>query len=84
VNTAYLDANVITDLQFGIQTDDWSVQLYVDNVLDDRTVRSAQGANDFKDGMYGGNGAQPRDDVIFASLAPPRVVGVRASYKFGD
>jgi len=84
INTAYVDANFIADAQIGIQTDDWSVQLYADNVFDDDTVRWGQRYQDFRDGMYGGTGAQPRDEVVFAFLPPPRVVGVRASYRFGE
>ena len=72
------------DAQLGLQADEWSVQLYVDNVFDDDTVRWGQRYQDFKDGLYGGTGAQPRDEVIFGFIPPPRVVGVRASYKFGD
>ena len=74
----------IVDLQVGIQADAWSVQVYADNLFDDETVRWAQRYQDFRDGMYGGSGAQPRDEVIFAFLPPPRVVGVRASYRFGE
>lgn len=82
VNTAYVDSNFIFDTQVGIQADDWSLQLYVDNVFDDDTVRWAQRYNDFRDGMYGGTGGQPRDEVVFGFLPPPRVVGLRATYRF--
>jgi hypothetical protein len=34
--------------------------------------------------MYGGGfGGEPRDETVFAWLPPPRVIGLRASYKFG-
>ncbi len=40
--------------------------------------------NDFKDGMYGGSfGGEPRDETVMAFLPDPRIVGVRASYRFG-
>jgi len=84
INTAYISSNFIADAQIGIQTDEWSVQVYADNVFDDDTVRWGQRYQDFRDGMYGGTGAQPRDEVIFAFLPPPRVVGVRATYRFGE
>jgi len=33
--------------------------------------------------MYGGgSGGEPRDNVAFAFLPPPRVVGLRATWKF--
>lgn len=85
VNTAEIDSRLIFDAQIGIQTETWSAQLYVDNVLDDNTVRWAQSTNDFRDGMFGGSsGGEPRDDVMFAFLPPPRVIGVRATWKFGN
>ncbi len=62
IRTAYVEANTIVDLQVGIQADAWSVQLYADNLFDDETVRWAQRYQDFRDGMYGGSGAQPRDE----------------------
>ena len=63
----------------------WSLQLYADNLLDDDTVRWGQGYQDFLDGMYGGSsGGEPRDEAIMAFLPPPRVIGVRATYRFGD
>jgi hypothetical protein len=35
--------------------------------------------------MYGGgSGGEPRDETVFAFLPPPRVVGVRATWKFGE
>jgi hypothetical protein len=43
-----------------------------------------QGYQDFKDGMYGGLGGQPRDESVMAFLPDPRIVGMRASWKFGN
>jgi outer membrane receptor protein involved in Fe transport len=84
VNTAYVDSFWNVDAQLGIQTDQWLVELYATNLFDDDTVRWAQGYQDFRDGMYGGSfGGEPRDETIFAWLPPPRVIGLRASYKFG-
>lgn len=84
VHTAYVDSFWNVDAQLGIQTDDWLVEIYATNLFDDDTVRWGQGYQDFRDGMYGGNfGGEPRDETIFAFLPPPRVIGLRASYKFG-
>ncbi len=82
--TAYTGAYWLVDTRLGIQADNWSAQLYIDNLLDDDTVRTAQPTNDFRDGMYGGGGGEPRDDVVIAFLPSPRVVGVRATWRFGD
>ncbi len=84
VHTAYVDSFWNVDAQLGIQMDQWLVELYATNLFDDDTVRWAQGYNDFRDGMYGGGfGGEPRDETVFAWLPPPRVIGLRASYKFG-
>jgi outer membrane receptor protein involved in Fe transport len=84
VNTAYVDSFWNVDAQLGIQTDQWLVEIYATNLFDDDTVRWAQGYNDFRDGMYAGNfGGEPRDETVFAWLPPPRVIGLRTSYKFG-
>lgn len=84
VNTAYIDSFWNVDAQLGVQTDTWSVQLYADNLFDDDTVRWGQGYQDFRDGMYGGMGGQPRDETVFGFLPPPRVIGLRATYRFGS
>ena len=51
-------------------------------VYDDDTALWGQSTNDFKDGMYGGMGGEPRDESVMVFLPDPRIVGVRASYKF--
>ncbi|MEE4184516.1 MAG: TonB-dependent receptor, partial [Gammaproteobacteria bacterium] len=83
VNTPYVDSFWNWDAQLGLQTEQWTVQLYSTNLLDDDTARWAQGLPDFRDGMYGGNfGGEPRDEAVFAFLPPPRQIGLRASYRF--
>ncbi len=83
VQTAYTDDLWVVDAQIGLQTDNWNVQFYVDNVFDDDTTRWGQGYQDFKDGMYGGSaGGEPRDETIMGFLPPPRVFGFRANWRF--
>ena len=85
INTPYIDSYWNVDAQVGVQTDTWSVQVYATNLLDDDTVRWGQGYNDFRDGMYGGSsGGEPRDETVMAFLPPPRVIGVRGTYRFGE
>jgi len=85
VNTPYLDEKWNLDLQLGVQSDDWSLALYANNVLDDETPSWAQFVNDIHNGNYGGAmGGQPRDDAVYAFLPTPRVIGVRANIKFGQ
>ena len=83
VNTAFVDSYWNWDAQVGIQDDNWTVQLYANNLFDDDTPRWGQGYQDFRDGMYGGgNGGEPRDESVFAFLPPPRLVGLRINYSF--
>ena len=42
-NNLWMDAYWNFDVRFGFQTDRWNMLFYIDNVLDDRTVRSAGG-----------------------------------------
>ena len=85
VNTAFVDANWRVDAQLGLQADSWSVFLFARNLLDDDTVIWGQGYQDFRDGMYGGGmGGEPRDESVMAFLPDPRLVGVRATWKYGN
>ena len=85
VNTAFVGAYWNAEAQVGVQSTkkDWSVAAYCTNLFDNDTVQWAQGYQDFRDGMYGGNnGGEPRDESVFGFLPPPRTVGVRATYDF--
>jgi iron complex outermembrane receptor protein len=83
VVTPEVDANTIVDAQIGLQTEAWSAMIFATNLLDNDQVTWAQATQtDFLDGNLGNFGA-PRDDSAFAFLPVPRIVGVRASYKFG-
>jgi iron complex outermembrane receptor protein len=84
INTAYIDSRWRADAQLGLQTEAWSVMVFATNLFDDDTVIWGQHYNDFRDGMYAGaNGGEPRDETVMAFLPDPRIVGVRASYRFG-
>jgi iron complex outermembrane recepter protein len=78
-----VDSHFVANLAIGLTAPMWSAQIYADNLFDDDTVRWGSYTQDFKDGMYGGSsGGEPRDRVVFAILPPPRVVGLRATFKF--
>lgn len=85
VNGALIDSRFTVDARLGIQSGAWSVQVYANNLFDDDTVQWGQGYQDFRDGLYGGGtGGEPRDESVMAFLPPPRMVGLRATWKFGD
>jgi len=56
-NTAWLDDYWLANLRVGVDADEWSAVLFVDNVADDRTIRSAGTgpalyASDFRFGFF--------------------------------
>jgi outer membrane receptor protein involved in Fe transport len=94
-NNIYTDSFTNTDFYFGLQADTWDVLMYVTNVFDDDTTRSVGGGPglgccfDLGSGIdLSGNGvpAPVMVDLPLFSTAfkpPPRIVGMRASYRFG-
>ena len=84
VNTSYIDSRWRADAQLGLQMESWSLMVFATNLTDDDTVIWGQPYQDFRDGMYGGSmGGEPRDESVMAFLPEPRIIGVRASYRFG-
>ena len=56
-NTAWLDSYWLANLRVGVESDNWSLIGFVDNIADDRTIRSAGSgpaiyASDFRFGNY--------------------------------
>jgi outer membrane receptor protein involved in Fe transport len=94
-NENYLDAYWNVDLQFGVRGTRWEVLTYVNNLLDDDTVRSASnqaglgccfavGVSVDLGGANVGTGSGVDLPLAKAAfLPPPRVIGMRARYKFG-
>ena len=89
----YLEMN----LRWGIQGDRWNAVLYVDNLLDNDTIRSVGGGPGLGCCFILGSGLdlaeppQPRSAVMVdlplynsAFLPDPRVIGMRLAYRFGD
>ncbi len=97
-NTAYLDSYWVANLRVGIEGNRWSATAYVENVGDDRTIKSAGTgpaiyASDFRLGAYNYNVAPTVTlarfvfapsipTTTFANLPRPRTVGLRFNYKF--
>ncbi len=83
-NFNYVDAYWLTNLRLGLQADRWDVLLFLDNALDDDTIRSGSSGPDFalqntRLGFTAGLGA----NSFFAILPEPRTLGLRSSYRFG-
>ncbi|MFO1428040.1 MAG: TonB-dependent receptor [Steroidobacteraceae bacterium] len=97
-NAAWLDSYWSGNLRIGIEAAKWSGTLYVDNIADDRTVKSAGTgpavyASDFRLGAYRYNVAPTValtkfvfapsiPTTTFADLPHPRTVGLRFNYRF--
>lgn len=94
-NESWLGAFTTFDLRAGVRSDRWEVIGYVENLLDDDSVRSASNqpglgccfalgvAVDLSGelGSIGSTAEVPNARAAF--LTPPRVIGLRANYKFG-
>ena len=65
----------VVDVKLGIETEKWSLTAYVDNVLDDRTVKSAINLLD----VAAGSGAWLN---MIAYMPDPRTAGLRMRYNF--
>ncbi|MDX2144605.1 MAG: TonB-dependent receptor [Rhodospirillaceae bacterium] len=82
---SYLAGFVTMDVRTGVESDNWTVTAYVDNVLNDDTIKQAFANTDFNSLAI--QFAPPPLTVILANQitanAPDkRQFGVRASYKF--
>ena len=96
-NISYTDAIWNTDFRVGLQAANWDALIYVDNVFDDDTIQSTGGGPGLGCCFVLGSGidlaaASPLpDDIVMvdlplfrsAFLRPPRVIGIRGSYRFG-
>ncbi len=94
-NESWLGAFSTFDLRAGVRSDRWEVTGYVENLFDDSSIRSASNqpgigccfvlgvAVDLSGdlGSTGSTAEVPSAKAAF--LTPPRVVGLRANYKFG-
>jgi hypothetical protein len=65
-----LDGYAVSDLKFGYDTEDWSVQLLINNLGDERGIT-------YKDNWVGNLFGQSNDTVI-----RPRTAGVSFRYSF--
>ena len=82
-NLLEFDAYWLTDFRLGFSSDAWEIIGYIDNLLDDDTIRTG-----FNSGGYllnfelaGATFVLPDSGQFF--LPPPRTYGVRATYRFG-
>jgi len=96
-NTVWTDDFLELNFRIGLQGERWEALLYVNNLLDNDTVRFSGAAPGLGCCFILGSGidvqgdpAEPRSAVMVdlpatstAFLPDPRVVGARVSYRFG-
>jgi outer membrane receptor protein involved in Fe transport len=97
-NNSWIDSFWLANVRIGLEAGRWTGTLYVDNLSDDRTIRSsgtgpAIYASDFRLGAYRYSPAPGLNlsrfvfapsipTTTFADLPRPRTMGVRFNYKF--
>jgi outer membrane receptor protein involved in Fe transport len=95
-NTIWLDPYWMGNLRFGLETSKATLQIFVDNIADNRKVRSAgsgpaNAVAQFRTGIVTGGApslalrsvfAPQIPTSLFADMPKPRTVGLRLSYKF--
>lgn len=73
-NLSFINGRSQFDWRLGVQDDSRSVELFVNNVLNDRNYTAGSVGGDF--------GSNNTNYAFFGAVAPPRQVGVRVSAKF--
>jgi len=82
-NVKELRAYYLVDFRAGLIADRWEAILFVDNMFDDDTVKSAVDFGSIVDSTRQGFSPPSPPDGVIVSLPDPRVVGLRLNYRFG-
>ncbi len=82
-NAKELDDYWLLDFRAGLTGDNWEAILFIDNVLDDDTVKSGIEFGSITDSNRQGYIPPSPADGIVVSLPDPRIVGVRFNFNFG-
>ena len=77
-NTAYLNSYWLANVRIGLEGENWSAILYADNVMDDRTIRSAGSgpaiyASDFRLGFFNYFPPGPPGAPLSRGVFPPSI-----------
>ena len=82
-NARELDSYWLVDVRTGLIGDKWEAILFVDNLLDDDTVKSGLDYGSIVDSNRQGFIPPSPPDGFVAFMPDPRVVGVRFNFLFG-
>lgn len=77
-NTSYLNSYWLANVRIGLEGENWSAILYADNVMDDRTIRSAGSgpaiyASDFRLGFFNYFPPGPPGAPLSRGVFPPSI-----------
>ena len=81
-NIVKLDSYVTADLRAGFSAKNWDLILYVDNVFDDDTVKTAIDIGSQVATLREGQFPPAPTNGTIASLPDPRIVGLRGKFRF--
>ena len=95
-NNVWVDSFWSLDFRVGLESDNWDIQAYVENVFEDDTVRFTGGGPGLNccfilGSAIDGVGVEPEDTTVMVDLPlystafrpDPRLIGIRARYRFG-
>lgn len=82
-NLLKFDSYWLADLRLGVARGPWEVIAYVDNLLDDDTIRDGFNTGGYINGFSLSGATFVLPDSAQLYLPPPRAFGLRASYRFG-
>ena len=83
-NIKKLDSYWLVDLRIGVVSNNWEVVLFADNVLDDDTPKSGVDVGSQVETFKQAQWPPGPTDGLIVSLPDPRIIGIRARYRFGS
>ncbi|MCL4790668.1 MAG: TonB-dependent receptor [Gammaproteobacteria bacterium] len=81
-NVKELDSYWLFNLRAGLREGKWDVTLFVDNLLDDDTIKSGADFGSQVNTLRQGQFPPAPTDGVVVSMPNPRVVGIRGAYRF--
>ena len=81
-NFTTFDDYWLLDFRTGLESDNWRLIAYLNNLLDDDTIRALGGNPDFAGGAVGDGLPISPQFSSSVTLTPPRTFGIRLSYDF--
>lgn len=81
-NRKWLDSYWLANFRIGLTAESWEVLLYIDNLFDDRTVKTAQAQGSGVDKQRTNPRSTVSSDLVQVTMPDPRTYGLRATFNF--